>query len=66
VAVSAFLDGNIRFMDIPVLIEEVVSETPAAKMESIREVLRVDQQARASARERVARLGTLPVAARQN
>jgi 1-deoxy-D-xylulose-5-phosphate reductoisomerase len=66
VAVSAFLDGNIRFMDIPVLIEEVVSETSAGKMESIKEVLRVDQQARASARERVARLGRMPVAARQN
>lgn len=66
VAVSAFLDGNIRFMDIPVLIEEVVSETSAGKLESIKEVLRVDQQARASARERVARLGDVPVAARQN
>jgi 1-deoxy-D-xylulose-5-phosphate reductoisomerase len=66
VAVSAFLDGNIRFMDIPVLIEQVVSETSAVKMESIREVLRVDQQARTSARERVAGLGKVPVAARQN
>jgi 1-deoxy-D-xylulose 5-phosphate reductoisomerase len=54
-------------VDIPVLIEEVVSETRAAKLESIKEVLRVDQQARASARERVARLGTrVPVAARHN
>src|SRR4029079_12323797 len=51
VAVSAFLDGSIRFMDIPVLIEEVIAETSETKMESIREVLRVDQQARASARE---------------
>jgi 1-deoxy-D-xylulose-5-phosphate reductoisomerase len=64
VAVSAFLDGSIRFMDIPVLIEEVVAETSAAKMESIREVLGVDQQARTSARERVARLGRMPVAVR--
>jgi 1-deoxy-D-xylulose 5-phosphate reductoisomerase len=53
-------------MDIPVLIEEVIAETSEAKMESIREVLRVDQQARASARERVARLGRMPVAVRQN
>jgi 1-deoxy-D-xylulose-5-phosphate reductoisomerase len=66
VAVSAFLDGSIRFMDIPVLIAEVIAETSEAKMESIREVLRVDQQARASARERVARLGRMPVAVRQN
>jgi len=57
VAVSAFLDGIIRFEEIPVLIDEVVSETPVGKLESIKDVLRVDQQARASARERVAGLG---------
>jgi 1-deoxy-D-xylulose-5-phosphate reductoisomerase len=57
VAVSAFLDGSIRFEEIPVLIEDVLSETPVGKLESIEEVLRVDQQARASARERVAGLG---------
>jgi 1-deoxy-D-xylulose-5-phosphate reductoisomerase len=56
VAVSAFLDGNIRFEEIPGLIEEVVSETPVGKLESIKTVLSVDQQARASARERVAAL----------
>jgi 1-deoxy-D-xylulose-5-phosphate reductoisomerase len=57
VAVSAFLDGSIRFEEIPVLIDEVVSETPVGKLESIKDVLRVDQQARASARERVAGSG---------
>jgi 1-deoxy-D-xylulose-5-phosphate reductoisomerase len=57
VAVSAFLDGNIGFEEIPVLIEEVVSETPVGKLESIREVLAADQKARQSARERVATLG---------
>jgi 1-deoxy-D-xylulose-5-phosphate reductoisomerase len=57
VAVSAFLDGNISFVEIPVVVEDVVSETPVGKLESIQEVLRVDQQARASARERVAGLG---------
>jgi 1-deoxy-D-xylulose-5-phosphate reductoisomerase len=56
VAVSAFLDGNIRFEEIPVLIEEVVSETPVGNLESIKKVLGVDQQARSSARERVATL----------
>jgi 1-deoxy-D-xylulose-5-phosphate reductoisomerase len=54
VAVSAFLEGNIRFQEIPLIIDEVVSETPAAKLESIKEVLAVDQKARASAREKVA------------
>src|SRR5438270_9158 len=57
VAVSAFLDGSIRFQEIPVVIEEVVSETPVGKLESIREVLAVDQKARAGAREKVAALG---------
>src|SRR5256884_3630828 len=57
VAVSAFLDGSIRFQEIPVLIEAVVSETPVGKLESIREVLSVDQKARQSAREKVASLG---------
>src|ERR1700757_1507779 len=47
VAVSAFLDGGIRFDEVPVLIDEVVSETPVGKLESIRDVLRADQQARA-------------------
>ena len=54
VAVSAFLDGIIPFQEIPVLIEEVVSETPGGKLESIKTVLGVDQEARSSARERVA------------
>jgi 1-deoxy-D-xylulose-5-phosphate reductoisomerase len=57
VAVSAFLEGSIGFQDIPVLIEEVVSETSVGKLESIKEVLAVDQKVRASARERVAVLG---------
>jgi 1-deoxy-D-xylulose-5-phosphate reductoisomerase len=57
VAVSAFLESSIGFQEIPVVIEDVVSETPVGKLESIHEVLRVDQQARASARERVAVLG---------
>jgi 1-deoxy-D-xylulose-5-phosphate reductoisomerase len=56
VAVSAFLDGSIQFQDIPVVIEKVVSETPTGKLESIKEVLAVDDRARAGARERVAGL----------
>jgi 1-deoxy-D-xylulose-5-phosphate reductoisomerase len=57
VAVSAFLDGSIRFQEVPVVVEEVVAETPAGKMESIKEVLAVDAGARAAARARVAELG---------
>jgi 1-deoxy-D-xylulose-5-phosphate reductoisomerase len=59
VAVSAFLEGSIRFQEIPVVIEEVVSETSVGKLESINEVLVVDQNARASAREKVAGLGRM-------
>ena len=58
VAVSAFRDGSIRFQEIPVVIEEAVSETPVGKLESIKQVLAVDQRARASAREKVAWLGS--------
>jgi 1-deoxy-D-xylulose-5-phosphate reductoisomerase len=57
VAVSAFLERSIRFQEIPILIEEVVSETSVGKLESIREVLSVDQKARQSAREKVAGMG---------
>ena len=58
VAVSAFLEGNIGFQEIPRIIEAVVAETPAGKLESIKEVLAVDEAARASAREKVAARGS--------
>jgi 1-deoxy-D-xylulose-5-phosphate reductoisomerase len=54
VAVSAFLEGSIRFQEIPTVIEEVVYETPVGRLESIKQVLAVDQKARAGAREKVA------------
>src|SRR6202023_1178719 len=54
VAVSAFLDGSIRFQEIPIVINDVVSETPVGKLESVKEVLAVDQKARASARDKIA------------
>ena len=68
VAVSAFLDGSIRFQEIPLLIEEVLSETPVGSLESIQQVLAVDQNARARAREKIASLGkkSAPVAMHQN
>ena len=56
VAVSAFLDGSIRFEEIPAVIEDIVRETPVGNLESIKEVLAVDQKVRAGARERVATL----------
>jgi len=46
VAVAAFLDGQIGFDEIPKVIEEVISETPGGKLESILEVLAADANAR--------------------
>jgi 1-deoxy-D-xylulose-5-phosphate reductoisomerase len=53
VAVSSFLEGSIGFDQIPLVIEQVVSETLARKLESIEEVLALDRAARASARQKV-------------
>jgi 1-deoxy-D-xylulose-5-phosphate reductoisomerase len=49
VAVAAFLDRVIGFEDIPRTIKTVIDETSATHPESIREVLRVDTEARALA-----------------
>jgi 1-deoxy-D-xylulose-5-phosphate reductoisomerase len=63
VAVAAFLDGQIRFDEIPRLIEDVLCATKTGKMESIQQVLETDLEARRAARERVERLhrGTSPM-----
>jgi 1-deoxy-D-xylulose-5-phosphate reductoisomerase len=46
VAVAAFLEEQIGFEDIPRVIEEVMTATPAAHLESIQEVLVLDTEAR--------------------
>ena len=56
VAVAAFLEGEIRFDQIPVLIEQVLAVTSSKTPESIEEVLKVDAEARRLARERVAQI----------
>jgi 1-deoxy-D-xylulose-5-phosphate reductoisomerase len=67
VAVSAFLEGGIRFDQIPQVIEDVVSASKGRKLESISEVLKVDSEAREAAREKVLSLasskGLRPVSA---
>jgi 1-deoxy-D-xylulose-5-phosphate reductoisomerase len=50
VAVAAFLEGTIGFLDIPATIKIVVAETPARGPESIKEVLEMDEDARQRAR----------------
>jgi len=63
VAVAAFLEDQIGFDEIPRIIEDVLSATKTGKMESIKQVLETDLEARRAARERVARLhrGTSPM-----
>lgn len=51
VAVEAFLGGRIAFLDIPRVIEEVLSSRPAAGVNELDEVLEADRRARLLARE---------------
>jgi 1-deoxy-D-xylulose-5-phosphate reductoisomerase len=53
VAVAAFLDGSIGFVDIPRIIEDVLTETTSGKLESIAAVLEADAEARRYAQDRV-------------
>jgi len=55
VAVSAFLDGRISFPGIAEVVEETLSKVPSRCPRSIAEVLAVDEESRAVAREVAAR-----------
>src|SRR5579864_9386267 len=46
IAVAAFLEGKIRFDQIPRVIEEVLAETSSGALESIQRVLEADGEAR--------------------
>ena len=54
VAVASFLEGEIKFDQIPRVIEDVLAETKSGALESIQAVLGADAEARRLARERVA------------
>ena len=58
VAVAAFLDGCIRFDEIPEIIQNVLLETGSRQLESIKKVLEADTEARRMARDRVAQRST--------
>ena len=58
VAVAAFLEGKIKFTDIPRTIEGTLNETPAGHPESIKGVLAADADARRVAGRLVSRSGT--------
>jgi 1-deoxy-D-xylulose-5-phosphate reductoisomerase len=53
VAVAAFLEGKIGFNDIPRIIEDVLAVTNARHLESIKEVLNADTEARSLAQRQV-------------
>jgi 1-deoxy-D-xylulose-5-phosphate reductoisomerase len=46
VAVSAFLQGKIRFLSIPALVEEALAALPAAPADSLEALLEADARAR--------------------
>src|SRR6202011_4546298 len=54
VAVTAFLEGAIRFDEIPRIIEDVLSRTNSSELASIQEVLEADAEARRCAKQRLA------------
>jgi len=54
VAVEAFLRGELRFLDIPRVIEKVMRKTPQNHPTTMEDVLQCDKQARVYAREFVA------------
>ncbi len=56
VAVAAFLEGSIRFDEIPRIIEDVLVATNSVKLDSIGKVLEADAEARQSAKQRVGKL----------
>ena len=54
VAIAAFLEGKVRFDQIPRVIENTLAETNSNSLESIQNVLETDAEARRMAREQVA------------
>jgi 1-deoxy-D-xylulose-5-phosphate reductoisomerase len=57
IAVEAFLDGNIRFTDIPVVIEACMDRFDATIADTLDIILAVDQQARIASQDIIAELG---------
>ena len=60
IAVAAFLEGKIRFDQIPRVIEDTVTETTCGALESIKNVLDADADARRTAQQKVLSLGSRP------
>jgi 1-deoxy-D-xylulose-5-phosphate reductoisomerase len=60
IAVAAFLEGKIRFDQIPRVIEDTLTETSCGALESINKVLDADAAARHTAQQTVLGLGSRP------
>ncbi|MGE5082458.1 MAG: 1-deoxy-D-xylulose-5-phosphate reductoisomerase [Acidobacteriota bacterium] len=60
IAVAAFLEGKIRFDQIPRIIEDTLTETSCGALESIKKVLDADADARRTAQQKVLALGSRP------
>jgi 1-deoxy-D-xylulose-5-phosphate reductoisomerase len=56
VAVEAFLSGQIGFMGIPRLVEETLAAVPNRRPDTIGDILAVDRESRAVARELLERV----------
>jgi 1-deoxy-D-xylulose-5-phosphate reductoisomerase len=56
VAVAGFLAGSIRFNEIPDIIEQVLAETKTGSLQSIKQVLATDVEARMVAQEKIDQL----------
>jgi 1-deoxy-D-xylulose-5-phosphate reductoisomerase len=62
IAVEAFLDNKMRFVDIPRLIEEVLSSATIQDANSLAEILSADLQARDAMRAALSTQKSLSVA----
>jgi 1-deoxy-D-xylulose-5-phosphate reductoisomerase len=56
IAVHAFLEGRLRFVEIPIVIEQTLSELPGEPVRAFESLYEADRQARAVAGEGVAAL----------
>ena len=51
VAVNAFLDGSIKFTDIPLLLRRVMEEHEVKPVQTIEDILKADHWARDTSKE---------------
>jgi 1-deoxy-D-xylulose-5-phosphate reductoisomerase len=54
IAVEAFLAGRIRFTEIAAVVEETLARTPSRRAGSAAELLAIDEESRAGARQALA------------